>query len=325
MQSVGEAGRGLLIPPVSGVDPCVNPDDPMMGIWLMDLGRSRPERARGVATPMRYGAIPPIRSTLGRWQFTPEGQGVRLQQFADRDPESLDAASIDFFSTWDGRPWADPQGPAFLGELVQHMRLDARLVVRLVLDNVAPPERREWMICATSTNGTLLAVTAWHSAEPAARNLYVFKKHGIANVPRGGSCDRWAQTSGADHVVWSLFSGRWHEEVQNPLDLQSEVRFALEAGWLTERHFVDPLAPAVALIRHRLDGETHQDVEDATATSWWIDPHLLVRKTIINSERTTWSVYAVANDRATMVITKWDEANPAAQDITRLSKAELDQ
>ena len=323
MQSIDEAGSGLVTAPVSGIDPCVNPDDPMMGTWLADLGRSRPERARSVATPMRYGALPPMRRTLGRWRFTPEGQGVRLQQFADMDPESADAASIDFFSTWDGRPWADPQGPAYLGELVQHWRLDARLVVRLVLDNVAPPERREWMICAVSTTGTLLAVTAWRNAEPAARDLCVFKRHGIADVLRGGSCGRSAQTSGTDDIAGRLFSGRWHEEPENPLDLQSEVHFALEAGELTERRFVDPRAPAVALINHRSDGQPHQDVEDATTTSWWIDPHLLVRKKIIESERTTWSVYAVANDQTKMVITGWDETNPAAQAITRLSKAEL--
>ena len=324
MQSISEAGSGLVTAPVSGVDPRVNPDDPMMGTWLADLGRSRLERVRSVAAPMRYGALPPMRRTLGRWRFTPEGQGVRLQQFADRDLESPDAASIDFFSTWDGRPWADPQGPAYLGELVQHWRLDTRVVVRLVLDNVAPPERREWMICTASTNGTLLAVMAWRDAEPAAQDLCVFIRHGIANVLRGGSCGRWPQTSSTDNIAGRLFSGRWHEEVENPLDLQSEVHFAPEAGGLTERRFVDPRAPAVALIHHRSDGQPHKDAEDATTTSWWIDPHLLVRKTIIESERTSWNVYAVANDRTTMVITSWDETNPAARAITKLSKEELD-
>ncbi len=164
--------------PTPGVNPAVSPQDPIMGTWRADPSRSRCAESDGTAERKRYGARPPKNGELRQWRFMPEGQGVRLQHFTDRDTDAAGPALVDFFSTWDGRPWADPHGPAFLGELVQHWYVDPRLIIRLVLDNVAPPERLEWSAYAVSADGRTLAVTSWGHVSPEVRALHAFDRHG---------------------------------------------------------------------------------------------------------------------------------------------------
>src|SRR6202035_3022290 len=109
----------LVKSPVSGMDPAVSPSDPVMGVWWADRSKGYQHRSAstGARTSIkRYGACAPHgQGEFGKWVFTPEGQGVRLQHFTGNGPDSPEAARVDFFSTWDGRPWADPYGPAFLG------------------------------------------------------------------------------------------------------------------------------------------------------------------------------------------------------------------
>jgi hypothetical protein len=170
--------QSLVPSPIAGVDPVVSPADPLMGEWWADKSAERLVRKAPAAAARRYGASAPPPGAFGRWIFIPEGQGVRLKQFGGDDAGFSQAATVDFFATWDGRPWADPNGPAFLGQLVQFWRLDPHLTIRLVLDNVVPARRLEWTAYAVSADGGTMTATSWDDAAPAAQDFQLFARQG---------------------------------------------------------------------------------------------------------------------------------------------------
>jgi len=327
----GKAQLTLIASPVPGVDPVVSSADPVIGVWWADRSKGSLE---GATPPIkRYGACAPRRDELGKWVFTPEGQGVRLQHFTGNGPDSPDAALIDFFSTWDGRPWADPNGPAFLGQLVQHWRLSARMVVRLVLDNVVPAERLEWTTYAISTDGRTLAVTSWNNAAPERHDLLVFEKQGDRGADDSdfvGSRSAAAEPA-AKMLATEPILGVWIADAQEPPPLADpevallgssirRLRFEREGDGLREEDFGDTAAtPPIASIFHRFDGAMHsgRDAPATTeqATSWKIDPCMLIRRVGTESQRSIWTTYAIATTGSSMVMTSWDEATPSDQRV----------
>jgi hypothetical protein len=327
----------LVESPVPGVDPAISAADPVMGVWWAD--RSKGYLDRGVATPIqRYGMrAPHDKGELGKWVFTPEGRGVRLQHFTGNGPDSPDAALIDFFSTWDGRPWADPHGPAFPGQLVQHWRLDPCMVVRLVLDNVAPAERLEWTTYAISTDRSTLAVTSWDHATPGRHDLLVFNKHGGRDpgdsgsslgspAPRTTAAEPPASVLPTDPIlgVWIAAARepplRAEQVVTLPGIAGRKLRFEREADGVREEHFGGAAAttPVTSFV-YRFDGSEYPrpDTPAMTerVTSWKIDPYMVIRRLGTKNRRSNWSIYAIAVDGSSMVVTSWDEGTPYDQHI----------
>jgi len=327
----------LVKSPVPGVDPLVSSADPVMGVWWAD--RSRGYLDRDAATSIkRYGTSAPHRKgELGKWVFTPEGQGVRLQHFTGSGSDSPAAALIDFFSTWEGRPWADPHGPAFLGQLVQHWRLDPCLIVRLVLDNVAPAERLEWTTYAIATDGSTLAVTSWDHATPGRHDLLVFNKQvgqgvedsgaGVGGpVLRTTAADPPASVLPTDPIlgVWIAdatdSSPRARQDVALPGTAGRKLRFEAAGDGVREEHIAGAeVATSVTSFFHRFDGSEYPRSDTAAMTervaSWKIDPYLMIRRIGTQDRRSTWSLYAIAVDGSSMAVTSWDERTPYDQHI----------
>ena len=168
-----------LIAEVAGCDPVIAVDDPILGLWRLTGQGGHDVKASRAAR--RYGARAPALAELVAWQFALEGQGVRSRCFvAGDDAADASKAAVSCFATLDGRPWADPYGPAFLGQLVQQWRLDPHLIVRLVLDNVAPLERQTWSLFAVAADGATLTVTSWNEADPRDRTLLTLERQGTA-------------------------------------------------------------------------------------------------------------------------------------------------
>lgn len=327
----------LVKSPVPGMYPTVSPADPVMGVWWAD--RSKGYLDRSAATSIkRYGACAPHRKgEFGKWVFTPEGQGVRLQHFTGNGPDSPDAALIDFFSTWDGRPWADPYGPAFLGQLVQHWRLDPCLTVRLVLDNVAPAERLEWTTYAISTDGRTLAVTSWDHATPERHDLLVFNKHGGQGIedsrsdsgspaPRTTAAEPPASVLPTDPIlgVWIAdakeSSLRAEQDVALPGTAGRKLRFEREGDGVREEHFGGAaVTTPVTSFFYRFDGSEYPrpgtPAMTEQVTSWKIDPYMVIRRVGTKNRRSNWSIYAIAVDGSRMVVTSWDEGTSYDQHI----------
>jgi len=323
----------LVNSPVSGVDPAVSPSDPIMGEWWADRSKGYLDRSAATGTQTsikRYGVCAPHgKGDLGKWVFAPEGQGVRLQQFAGSGPDSPDAALIDFFSTWDGRPWADPYGPAFLGQLVQHWRLDPRMIVRLVVDNVAPAERLEWMTYTVSTDGRTLAVTSWDHATPELHDLMVFNKQagegsedsrsGLGSPARRATvAEPPASVLPTDPIlgVWITdakeSSLRAAQGVALAETAGRKLRFEREGDGIREERFGrDAITTPVSSFFYRFDGSEYPGPGTPTTTeqltSWKIDPYMVIRRVATKNRRSNWSMYALAVDGSRMVVTSWDE------------------
>jgi hypothetical protein len=315
------------------VDPAVSPADPVMGVWWAD--RSKGYLDRGAAAPIkRYGACAPYRKgELGKWVFAPEGQGVRLQHFTGSGPDSPNAALIDFFSTWDGRPWADPHGPAFPGQLVQHWRLDPCLVVRLVLDNVAPAERLEWSAYAISTDGRTLAVTSWDPATPERHDLLVFNKQGGPDfeksrtgspAPTGAEPPAGVLPTDPILGVWTADTRepplRAEQDVALPRTAGRKLRFEQEGDGVREEHFAGAaVTTPVTSFFYRFDGSEYPrpDTPAMTeqVTSWKIDPYMIIRRLGTKNRRSNWSLYAITADGSKMVVTSWDEGTSYDQHV----------
>jgi hypothetical protein len=286
----------LVKSPVPGVDAVVSPADPVMGEWRADRSKGYLDQTAAATTTAlikRYGTRAQHgKGELGKWMFTPEGQGVRLQYFVDTGPDSSESALADFFSTWDGRPWADPYGPAFVGQLVQHWRLDRCMIVRLVLDNVTPAERLEWMTYAISTDGRTLAATSWDHAIPERHDLLVFNKHdGDSHYPSESRASRVIVVEpSASMLETDPILGDWVAATQ-------------EGGHRPEQ----------ASFFHRFNGSEHPEAAPSITeylTSWKIDPCIIVRRVRTRNQRSYWSIYALTEDGSKMVVTSWDEAAP---------------
>jgi hypothetical protein len=263
---------------VKGVKPLLTRNDPLLGDWLLSrseatLGRSSP----AVAEVRRYGF--PTNFALHefeKWSIVSEGRGVRLQHF--KDVASQTPASVSAFATLDGRLWADPYGPALVGQLVQYWRLDAQLVVRLVLDNATPPERLEVSLLAMSTSGDRLTVTSWDDATPQFRDVLPFNRQNGDRAPgdevrAGRQTSEPAEFPPADDPINRL----WVDDAGDPVELDLRN---------------DPL--------HEL---------------WRIDPRLLVRRTAAAEGPSKWLVYAIPPAADTMTLVSWDARTPTEQDI----------
>jgi hypothetical protein len=250
-----------------------------------------------------------------------------LQYFVDTGPDSSESALADFFSTWDGRPWADPYGPAFVGQLVQHWRLDRCMIVRLVLDNVTPAERLEWMTYAISTDGRTLAATSWDHAIPERHDLLVFNKHdGDSHYPSESRASRVIVVEpSASMLETDPILGDWvaatqeggHRPEQDlvlPGTGVCNLRFELERDGVREKYFgkVGDTTP-IASFFHRFNGSEHPEAAPSITeylTSWKIDPCIIVRRVRTRNQRSYWSIYALTEDGSKMVVTSWDEAAP---------------
>lgn len=307
---------------VPGVDPVVSPADPLMGDWWADRSRGDFNRESTLATAgaiKRYARNPPHHKVeLGRWLLTPEGQGVRLKQFTGSGADSPDSAAVEFFSTWDGRPWADPNGPAFVGQLVQHWRLAPNVVLRLVLNNFAPAERLEWGIYAASPDGRMLAVTSWGCQAPEHGDLLMFNKQGIAAVAESRphpASTRAGETSVARPAAALLNS---------PL---LGVWIAADRGSASDNRGDGAAVHVIPTeLRFRREGEGVREdqlgaLEAITplVSSWLVDPHLVVRRAI-QSGRPLWTVFVISQDGARMVLTSWEEQTPEDQHSRAYSK-----
>jgi len=323
------------------VDPTVSPADPVNGVWWVDRSKGYLNRraASGTTTSIkRYGKCAPQgKGELGKWVFTPEGQGVRLQHFTGNGPDSPDAALVDFFSTWDGRPWADPYGPAFLGQLVQHWRLGPHMIVRLVLDNVVPAERLEWMTYAISTDGRTLAVTSWDHATPERHDLLVFNKHGGQGLedsrsgfnspaPRTTAAEPPASVLPTDPIlgVWITdakeSSLRAEQDAALPGTAGRKLRFEREGTGIREEHFAGAeVTTPVTSCFYRFDGSEYPGPDTPAmteqVTSWKIDPYMVIRRVATKDRRSNWSIYAIAVDGSRMVVTSWEEGTSYDQHI----------
>lgn len=154
-----------------GVTPDIGNEDPILGTWVVL------ESADTVpigSSSRRYGTAAPVFAHFGEWRFVKEGLGVRVQAVPVHAGEER-KPTVSCFTTLDGRPWADPFGPAHLGQLVQQWRLDSHLLLRLVLDNFAPPEASRWTLFDIDEGGATMTATSWDNARP--RDIAVTRLH----------------------------------------------------------------------------------------------------------------------------------------------------
>src|SRR5882762_2411743 len=128
------------------------------------------------------------------------------------------------------------------------------MIVRLVLDNVVPAERLEWMTYAISTDGRTLAATSWDHATPERHDLLVFNKHGGQGLedsrsgfnspaPRTTAAEPPASVLPTDPIlgVWITdakeSSLRAEQDLALPGTVGRKLRFEREGTGIREEHF----------------------------------------------------------------------------------------
>lgn len=189
-----------VVAPFNGVNPVVGDEDPILGAWLVvDSADTVPIGS----SCRRYGAAAPVFANFGEWRFVKEGLGVRIEAVpvgagGERKP------TVSCFATLDGRPWADPFGPAHLGQLVQQWRLDSHLLLRLVLDNVVPPERSRWTLLDIDEAGATMTVMSWDDARPRDVAMTRLHREGAVYPAARPSEAEWRVSDGLTlRRVWS--------------------------------------------------------------------------------------------------------------------------
>lgn len=148
--------------------------DPLIGVWKLNVEKSRYER-RGPTVP------PPPANPLLVWTYTPEKDGaIRMSVYA-KGPEN--PVTRFFIFKWDGKEYMDPQGQG-RHESVIYWRMDPKMLTRLVLEYASDedraahrnPKRQEWVSWSISEDGKTLAVNAWDPATPEYTNRQIFDR-----------------------------------------------------------------------------------------------------------------------------------------------------
>lgn len=276
--------RTLVRSLVASTEPIPSADEPLLGEWL--------ETDKAADTQ--------------RWVWTAEGEGVRHQQFAG---VSAEGPMVECYATWDGRPWADPDGPALIGQLVQTWRVAPGLIIRLVLDNVAPPERLRWETFAVSADGETLATAAWPVDAPDRRQVRRFTKSGKA-TPRE---PRPARTSVPSPAVAGdePLIGSWtaDDEASKGRTTRATGEFRLGSSGI-ERRF-QPTG----------DGLSHSEGEPSGTTFWRIDPRLYVQRVERADAGTMWAIHALSGDGKTLTTISWADDEPADAMVKTFTKS----
>jgi hypothetical protein len=315
-------GTGL-VSTVVGIDPRVGQDEPLIGEWWIDTSRCYYDRLLPVPpdpegwTPLNRGGVRPASGAggigVGKWTYALEGRGVRTLYHQGNGPDSPAEPIMQYFATWDGTPWADPHAPLLTGQLAQVWRLDPRFVVRLVLDNTKPElPRWEWAVWATATDGHRFACTSWDAAVPDRHNLQVFDKRLGPTYDSQGAGAPIALPDAADPIVIAedpLF-GTWVLDDARSSFLRHGQDGDGQPGPYVQQTRQISARSAIA----RWDGVERHDADDSL-TSWRIADEVAVSRTRASGPTTTWSLYSLSTDRATLVVTSWDEARPDERDI----------
>jgi hypothetical protein len=347
---IGSRGDTQLIESVAAVDPRVSWSDPIVGEWWIDTSKCYYDRPRPIApdpegwTPLNRGGVRPTSGAgginVGKWIYAPEGEGVRCLYYFGNGPDSTAAHMMEFFSTWDGVPWADPHSTLFSGQLIQVWRLDPHLIVRLVVDNKSPVyERWEWAVWAPSTDGRMFACTSWDSPEPDRHNLQVFDKHfGPTYDSRGtGAPVAAAVVAGAptplhdtDPVLGTwvidpekssfLRRGQNVPEVRPAVVPYQKWRFEREGNGVWQKHFDTPGSDAAAIsFFYRFDGGEYPAPygpgRNESVAYWKMGSEVIIRRVRTFGVAWEWSIYAFSSDGRIMSVTSWDEKTPYNRDI----------